>query len=229
MRRTWLVSPRRQRHRARRRMGSIHATPRCCCCRARLTRGGSWRRTWSSGAATRGLTPAAGEAARAAAGAGEMEERLRPPASVVGLYKLNPVHGLKGARFQPLSLCSDILVSKHAFKLNLYRYSVLAASATRRGTPSPTPRRRWRRRSPACPCSPRWAKTTSPPRTPATRARPSRCGSRRRRRSCGGARGGCRRAGAYHLLTIVHVFKLHLSCFKASLLPLKESDHVSCR
>jgi hypothetical protein len=28
-------------------------------------------------------------------------------------------------------------------------------------------------------------------------------------------------AGAYHLLTIVHVFKPHLSCFKASLLPLK--------
>jgi hypothetical protein len=49
--------------------------------------------------------------------------------AMVGLYKSNPVsriqltHSLKGARFQPLNQ-SEKLVSKFAFKFNLYRYSM---------------------------------------------------------------------------------------------------------
>jgi hypothetical protein len=47
---------------------------------------------------------------------------------VGGLYNLNPVvtHSLKGAWFQPLSLSSDILVSKFAFTCNLCRYGEAA-------------------------------------------------------------------------------------------------------
>jgi di/tricarboxylate transporter len=52
---------------------------------------------------------------------------------MVGVYKLEsslPIHSLKGAWFQPLNLKCDILISKFAFKVNLYRYNTLAASAS---------------------------------------------------------------------------------------------------
>ena len=43
----------------------------------------------------------------------------------MGLCKLNSVDPqLESARFQPLSLSSDTLVSQFASKVNLYRYKV---------------------------------------------------------------------------------------------------------
>jgi hypothetical protein len=48
------------------------------------------------------------------------------PARAVGLYKLNSLtvtHSLKAPWFQPLSPSCDLLVSKFAFKWNLYRYT----------------------------------------------------------------------------------------------------------
>jgi hypothetical protein len=43
---------------------------------------------------------------------------------MVGLYKSNAVDpSLESARFQRSNLSSDFLVSKFAFKFNLYRYS----------------------------------------------------------------------------------------------------------
>ena len=45
-----------------------------------------------------------------------------------GLYKLNPVDPqLESAWFQPLKLKCDFLVSKFAFKFNLYRYTWVRA------------------------------------------------------------------------------------------------------
>jgi hypothetical protein len=59
-------------------------------------------------------------AATAAAGVREAFRARRE----VGLHKLNPVYPeLESAWFQPLSLSSDILVSKFAFKFNLCRCS----------------------------------------------------------------------------------------------------------
>jgi hypothetical protein len=49
------------------------------------------------------------------------------PASPVGLYKLNAIYpDLESAWFQPLNLLCDILVSKFAFKINLYHYNPAA-------------------------------------------------------------------------------------------------------
>jgi hypothetical protein len=52
----------------------------------------------------------------------------------VGLYKLNSVDPpwLETACFQPLNLKCDILVSKFAFKFNLYRYTEMATEGIAR-------------------------------------------------------------------------------------------------
>jgi hypothetical protein len=48
----------------------------------------------------------------------------------VGLYTLNSVDPyLESIQFQPLSLSSDFLVSKFAFKFNLYRYNAASDAA----------------------------------------------------------------------------------------------------
>jgi hypothetical protein len=55
--------------------------------------------------------------------------------TVVGLYKLNSVVPNifdESARFQPLSLSSEKLVSKFAFKCNLYRYAVVDLAGSER-------------------------------------------------------------------------------------------------
>ena len=58
-------------------------------------------------------------------GAGVFPERAVGGPHAVGLYKLNPVDAvaLESAWFQPLNLSTEILVSKFAFKFNLYHYA----------------------------------------------------------------------------------------------------------
>ena len=47
----------------------------------------------------------------------------------VGLYKLNPVDPqIESDWFQPVSLCSETLISRFAFKFNLYRYTAVQVS-----------------------------------------------------------------------------------------------------
>ena len=66
-----------------------------------------------------------------------------PDALKVGLYKLNPVDPqLETAWFQPLSLLSENLISKFAFKFSSYRYIKGPAALSARSPPLPHSDRR---------------------------------------------------------------------------------------